>query len=162
MSGTWYCIVGEGEGTFNGFNWDGSSWVSNSSIISGLGDVGSNSVPNVFNMSGTWYLISGRSNYGLFGFNWNGSSWVSNSSIIEGLYAPDQYPNYDHLDANVIYMDGVYYCIIIPLNGWTIGGYGHRWNVSIWENYSAISTGLQIPSSPYEPTGSFFYGWSLT
>ena len=61
------------------------TWVSDSSIISGLTDVGLLSAPAVFQMGSTWYLISGESDGVFTGWNWNGSQWVSDSSIISGL-----------------------------------------------------------------------------
>jgi len=84
----WELIAGEYDGTFNGFYWNGTSWVSDSDIISGLGDIGIESTPTIYNnCTGTdnWELIGG--NYeGIFrGFYWNGTSWVSDSDIISGL-----------------------------------------------------------------------------
>ena len=84
-SGTWKLISGDLDGLFFGFYWNGSTWVSDSSIVAGLGGVGSRSAPTIFNDSGTWKLISGN-DYGTFrGYYWAGSAWVEDTSIVTGL-----------------------------------------------------------------------------
>jgi len=82
---TWYLISGEYEGGFYGFNWTGSSWQSDSGIVSGLGGVGWISAPCVFQKDTTWYLIAGEYDGVFNGYNWTGSSWQSDSDIVSGL-----------------------------------------------------------------------------
>ncbi|NOQ56001.1 MAG: hypothetical protein GQ477_04320, partial [Nanohaloarchaea archaeon] len=60
-------------------------WISDSSIVSGLGDVGSRSSPTVYNDSGTWKLISGEDSGVFNGYYWGGSTWTSDSNIVNGL-----------------------------------------------------------------------------
>jgi hypothetical protein len=84
----WTLIAGESTGEFNGFYWDGDQWVSDSSRVSGLGDVGSDSAPALaFNLTGddTWTLIAGEDNGRFNGFYWDGDQWVSDSSRVSGL-----------------------------------------------------------------------------
>lgn len=57
---SWYVVVGNTNGTFLGFNWNGTGWDEDFDIVSGLGDVGNASAPNVFDIGGTFYLISGE------------------------------------------------------------------------------------------------------
>jgi hypothetical protein len=94
--GAWHLIAGNRGGTFDGFTWDGSTWQSDPSIVSGLGDVGRDSVPFVFPKDGAWHLISGfgatRGGYwdytyygGFRGYTWDGSTWQSDPSIVSGL-----------------------------------------------------------------------------
>jgi len=45
---TWYCISGNNGGTFNGYNWTGTTWQADTTISGGLGDVGGGSSPTVF------------------------------------------------------------------------------------------------------------------
>ncbi len=74
--------------SINGYQWDGASWVGNSSIVSGLSDHGLSSSIVIFNNSGTWNGITTFYNHGItfYGYRWNGTSWVENSSIVSGLY----------------------------------------------------------------------------
>jgi len=84
----WTLIAGKSAGTFNGFYWDGSSWISNSTLISGLGDIGSYSMPTTgFNVRGdnTAILISGAGDGNYYGFYWNGTTWLSDITITDGL-----------------------------------------------------------------------------
>ena len=82
---TFKLISGEYNGNFYGWYWNGSTWISDSSIVSGLTDVGWNSAPTVFLDGSTFKLISGEE-YGKFlGWYWNGSTWISDSSIVSGL-----------------------------------------------------------------------------
>ncbi|OEU72919.1 MAG: hypothetical protein BA864_15475 [Desulfuromonadales bacterium C00003093] len=57
------------DGVWNGWNWTGSAWQSDSAIISGLTDVGVRSVPSVFQKDSTWYLIGGEMDGVWNGFN---------------------------------------------------------------------------------------------
>ena len=59
-TGTWRLISGNGGGTFVGFEWTGLAWTSDTTLVGGLGDIGSHSYPAVFNNSGTWNLIAGE------------------------------------------------------------------------------------------------------
>jgi hypothetical protein len=66
---TLYLITGNYNGVFSGYNWTGSTWQSDSAIVSGLSDIGENTAPTIFTNSSKLYLISGRLD-GLFtGFN---------------------------------------------------------------------------------------------
>jgi len=89
--GTLKLITGHRWGTFYGYYWNGSTWVSDSSIVSGLGDVGNNSSPTVFDDSGTWKLISGSWHDDFYGYYWDGSTWVLDASIISGLTSVGDY-----------------------------------------------------------------------
>ncbi len=74
--GRWNLIAGESSGRFNGYYWDGS-WNSDSSIVSGLGDVGSFSSPAVAPglLENEWYLISGISNGRFYSYYLDGE-WM--------------------------------------------------------------------------------------
>jgi len=84
----WTLITGESNGVFYGFQWNGTGWDSNDSIVNGLGDVGDWSIPTItynFADNGKWTLIAGERDGVFNGFQWNGASWVSNDSIVAGL-----------------------------------------------------------------------------
>jgi len=61
------------------------TWTSDSDIVSGLGDVGEYSTPEVFQKGSNWYLISGEIGGTFDGYNWTGSAWQSDSAIAGGL-----------------------------------------------------------------------------
>ena len=86
-SGTLKLISGEEMGIFHGFYWSGSTWVSSSSVVSGLSfhANGYYSHPTVFNDGGTWKLIYGAYNDNFYGYYWTGSTWTEDSSIVSGL-----------------------------------------------------------------------------
>lgn len=86
--GNWTLISGDAEGTFNGYYWNGTQWVSDSSRVNGLGDVGSHSkLTASFNVFGDekWTLITGNYEGTFSGYYWNGTKWVSDSSRVAGL-----------------------------------------------------------------------------
>ena len=144
---TWYLISGENEGAFYGFKWNltGSTWESEPAIVSGLSDVGSQSVPAVFYKDGTWYLISGRYEGTFYGFNWTGSVWQSDPAIVSGLSDVG-----DNSAPAVFYTDWTWYLI----SGEKVGGfYGFKWNLtgSTWESDPAIVSGLGAASTQVVP-----------
>lgn len=139
----WHLIIGEQAGTFNGYQWNGSGWNSNSTVIGGLVDVGIRSTPTVvYNVSGDskWHLISGEYDDGYNGYQWNGASWDSNSTIIAGLpttgtqHTPAVFYN--------IYGDSKWHLIQEDLNY-----NGYRWNGTGWESNSSVVTGLEDATS---------------
>ena len=132
--GTWYHITGNLEGTFRGWKWTGLTWESDSTMISGLGDIGYYSAPTVFNKDGTWYLISGRDYGSFFGFQWTGSMWESDSDIVSGL--PGDCWN---TKPEVFNKDGTWYLIFGEDGG---AFYGYKWTGSAWESDDAIVSGL--------------------
>ena len=81
----WYLISGGDTGVFHGFDHADSMWQGDGGITSGLGDIGMNSAPTVFQKDGTWYLISGETNGSFHGFNRTGSTWQRDSAITSGL-----------------------------------------------------------------------------
>jgi hypothetical protein len=110
------------------------AWVSDSDIVSGLGDVGNLSAPTVFQMDSTWYLISGEFD-GIFnGYYWSGSAWVSDSSIVSGLgdVGVSSAPA-------VFQMDSTWYLIGGEADGVFNGYY---WSGSAWVSDSSIVSGL--------------------
>ena len=57
---TYYLIAGEHTSSLIGFSWNGSQWVSNTEIISGLSVSGNTLCPLVFNMNDKWYLLCAK------------------------------------------------------------------------------------------------------
>ena len=140
-------ISGEKNGgvsSFNGFQWNGTSWISNSSIVNGLGYIGNHSTPFIFNDSGTLKLISGELS-GIFnGFQWNGNSWISNSSIVNGLGDVGEYsaPTIFNHYGTLKLISGEYYGLF----------YGFQWNGNSWISNSSIVNGLGDVGTYSAPT----------
>jgi len=136
ITASWYLIAGEFDGVFNGYNWTGSVWQSDSGIIGGVGNVVQRSAPTVFQKDGVWYLIAGKNlgDFSGYRYNWTGSVWQSDSGITGGLgdvgynSAPSGFQK-----------GGVWYLI----SGDEKGGFsGYNWTGSAWQSDSGIVSGL--------------------
>ena len=140
---TWHLILGEDDGAFFGYKWGGSSWVSNSTIISGLGDVGERSNPSVFyNLfgDGKWHLISGEDGGNFNGYQWTGSTWSSNATVISGL---TDYTFYS--EPTVFYnlfSDEKWHIITTGLQASTAFTYGFEWNGTTWLSNASVISGF--------------------
>ncbi len=109
-------------------------WVSNSTIINGLADVGSRSTPDVFELNNNYYLVSGNTAGTFVGYVWSGSTWVSNSTIINGLADVGSYSTPDVFELN-----NNYYLV----SGNSVGTFvGYVWSGSTWVSNSTIINGL--------------------
>lgn len=139
-SGTFKLIAGENDGAFYGWYWNGSSWVSDGTIVNGLADVGSESAPTVWDDSGTWKLITGEINGTFIGYYWNGSAWVADSSIVTGLTKV----GVTGWSVPTVWNDGTLKLIAgaddASLTGW-------YWNGSTWVADSSIVSGLGGPTT---------------
>lgn len=122
-----------------------ASWTYNSSVTSGLTDVGSYSLPEAFNLSSsTVHLIIGESIATLNGYTWNGTGWQSNSSIISGAtsYGTYQLPS--------VFKIGTTSHMII---GDSSGRFtGRTWNGSTWVANTSIVSGLPDVGSDSSPS----------
>ena len=109
-------------------------WADNSTIASGLGDVGSHSVPTVFQKDGTWYMIAGEQDGTFHGYHWDGSTWQTDATITTGLGDVG-----DYSAPSVFQKDGTLYLVTECATG-TFHGY--HWSGSTWQTDSAITSGL--------------------
>jgi len=152
-NGEWWLIVGKWDGRFDGFVWKEIKWVPNSSIVSGLGDVGYSSAPTIgFNVtgSGKWELISGNYYGKFYGYYWNGVQWVSDSSIVNGLGDVGYYSK----PSLVFNLTGNNRWNLIT--GERYGKfYGYYWNGVQWVSDSSIVNGLGDVGSHSAPTITF-------
>jgi len=161
--GRWNLIAGEEDGVFNGYYWNGSQWVSDSSLVTGLGDIGSRSAPAIaYNITGDgrWNLIAGEF-VGVFnGYYWNGSQWVSDSSLVTGL-GDVGYRSAPAIAYNIT-GDGRWNLIAGEYDGVFNGYY---WNGMQWVRDSSLVTGLgdigssSAPAIAYNITGDG--GWNI-
>ena len=136
----WTLIIGENDGVFNGYYWNGTGWSANTSLIAGLGDVGANSATTIaYNITGEglWVLIAGESDGVFNGFFWNGTGWTENTSLVSGLG-----------DVGAASTPFVTYNLIGD-NKWTLfsgendGVFnGYYWNGTGWTENTSLVSGL--------------------
>lgn len=150
----WSAIIGLSDGTFIGYYWTGSTWVSDNSYVNGLSDVGDRSDPAVaYNvmLDSKWVLVAGESNQNLNPYYWNGTGWVSDSDIISGLTVNENYcgPAF----AQDIKGDGNW---TIALNLGNNNDFYTKEGTSVDETPPASITGLS------NATGDFYHNWTWT
>ncbi|CAD6493301.1 MAG: Outer membrane protein assembly factor BamB [Candidatus Argoarchaeum ethanivorans] len=108
--GTWYLVrskyIDDFQYAFIGYTWTGSTWESDSDIVSGL-DIAYHWTSTVFYKDGTWYLIAGEGDGTFRGYTWTGSAWESAPAIVSGL--PDI--GQQDVTPDVFYKDGTWYLI---------------------------------------------------
>ena len=112
----------------------GEVWISNSSIVDGLGSGRYIATPAVYNDYGTLKLIAGDSQGNFYGFYWNGATWVSDSNIVSGLgdVGEESKPTVFNDSGTLKLISGEYYGAF----------YGFYWNGATWVSDSSIITGL--------------------
>ena len=139
-------IAGEMTGVFYGFNWNGTKWLSNSSIVLGLGDIGNYPYPAICNNCtghAEWELIAGESNANVYyGFYWNSTSWVLNSSIISGLSSVTAYGSPAICNNCTGHGFSPEYPYELIATEWKNVVYGFYWNSTSWISNSSIISGL--------------------
>jgi hypothetical protein len=72
-------ISGNSSGFFSGYNWNGTSWVINSSIISGIENV--QGYPEVFSTEEEYYLISIKTSNAPTGYKLIGQTWIPDVTL---------------------------------------------------------------------------------
>jgi len=117
---------------YDGFRWNGTEWLNDTSIVAGLPDTGT---PTVFEMNDVWYLISGRGD-GLFdGFKWNGTEWLNDTSIVAGLIdvGSNSRPSVFQINGNYHLLSGKYYTATLI---------GFSWNGTEWNRNTTLENGV--------------------
>lgn len=137
MDNKWILIIGNID-TMNvyGYEWNGTTWQSNSTLVSGLQSIGWSVAPAIFNNSGTWYLISGDQDGIFHGFRWTGSAWVSDTAIISGL--PADIGSYS---TPTVFNDAGTWKLITGERHANF--YGYNWTGTTWQSDPAIISGLE-------------------
>ena len=143
-SDNWELIFGYGSGVFQGYYWNGTSWVLDAGIVNGLGDVGVRSSPTLaYNVTGEnfWTLLSGEWSLDGYvnvnGFRFNGTSWVTDNDITTDLPSI-QHVNKPHLMYNLT-GDSNWNLIICDDSGVASGLY---FEDSTWSSDTGIISGL--------------------
>jgi len=81
-----YCVMGDQDGVYSGYKWNGSNWSAYSSIISGLPHTGFRSTSAYLLIDEIPCLMLGSyGNYIFWGYKWTGSTWVYDESIAAGI-----------------------------------------------------------------------------
>ena len=136
IDGNLNLIYGHQDGNFYGHTWNGTGWEVNSTIVSGLSDIGESSAPDVFSYNGNYYMISGKVGGTFNGYDWTGSSWVSNSSIVTGL------GDVGYTSKPSVYNDTGTLKIIIGEGNIGADFTGFVWNGTSWNIDNDLTSGL--------------------
>lgn len=133
----------------DGYNWSGTTWQSDSSIISGL-SYASRVPSTTFEKDNIWYTIQGGQ-YGTFtGYNWTGSAWQSDTNIVSGLGDIGEYSN-----PHVFEKNGNFYFFGGSGDFQVI--YAFNWSGTEWQTDNVIKTGLTMPGGSKDNTPTVFY-----
>ena len=133
-----YLIFGISNGELVGYAWDGTIWTQNSTIETGLSDVGIYSTPTAFYEDGNLYLIVGESNPSINSYRWTGSTWTSDTSIIDGLSIVS-----GEFQPTVFYIGSDLYLLGATFDGADVL-YGWKWSGSTWNTDANIKSGLSL------------------
>jgi len=141
-------LFGDYYGQWFGKTWNGSEFLGNTSVVSGIyayGD-GYYSEPMVFEINNTIYLMAytNRVVYGnLEGYRWNGNGWDSDSSAVSGLYS------LYHGDPPNVFNIGLNWYAILETYG-AEAYRGYEWNGAGWtENSSVLGLGPAYSTTFY-------------
>lgn len=174
ISGERYLIHGQNKasGDLVGYWWNDSSgtWVSNSTITSGLSPGSYTNRIDGFDLGdGNYNLFLGEGNGNCYGWTWNGTGWNSNSTLGLGLVNVVANAN-----CRVYLRNNTYY--LSQSNHY--GSFsGYKWNGSGWdvandtinglkiEAYAVVHTVFNISDDFYTITGfntgeSYGYAWN--
>jgi len=110
----------------------GGEWSENSSIVTGLTDVGQQSYPDIFYMDGKWNAVVGEYNNYINGFDYDGETWSANSSFDITLVVTIK------VAPAIVYHDDTWKLIIGADDEW----FGYQWNGTAFELNASLITGL--------------------
>jgi hypothetical protein len=135
MGSKYHLISGLFDGNFKGYTWDGDSWISNSTMNTGLPNIGGYSSPTVFQMGTQWHLIAGESTGNFKGFTWNGTAWKTNVTINASL------PDIGLISAPTVFNTSLTRFNLI--SGANDGKFkGFTWNGTAWNKNTTINASL--------------------
>lgn len=145
-NGKFTMIEGVYDGTVYGYTFSGTTWLSDSSVIAGLPDIGFSTSPSfAYNVTGdgTWICIFGQREGTSHGYTWNSSTgtWVGNASVVSGIadvgYNSSPYLVYGFLASKWAVFIG-------RQSGGAIASY--YWETSAWVSNTTLVSG--IPTVP--------------
>lgn len=131
-------LISVGSNTFTGFYWNGSTWVSDNSIITGLSISNTATSMTIYDDGGTWKILIGARLESLpAGYYWNGAAWVLDAAIISGITPIGGGFPYN---APCVFDDaGTLKLILCDMTGhW----YGYYWSGSTWASDQSIISGI--------------------
>jgi hypothetical protein len=149
---SWYLISGNKSGSFYGYAWNGTQWLTNLTINASLPSIGGYSTPSVFYKDGNLYLISGSGNFDgkFYGYKWNGANWVVDLKINASLPTVA-----DYSVPSVFNKDGILNLIIGGLSG---NFYGYNYSSSY--NFTSTPSWANITAMLNSTVGTFVgYRW---
>lgn len=142
-SGTFKIVAGNYNGTWNGWYWNGSTWVRDNSIVNGLPNLGFVTACGIFTHGGYFKMIIADSSGYTGGYYWSGSMWTADSSIVAGL-------GYLTSPSFTLFYDASVLKLIIGCYNAVYKGY--YWNGSTWVSDGSIVSGLSGISTIPAPT----------
>ncbi|MFQ6068026.1 MAG: DNRLRE domain-containing protein, partial [Candidatus Bathyarchaeia archaeon] len=91
IDGLTHMIIGSYSGKFEGATWNGTDWIRNTTLETGLVgiDLGFRSRPAFYKLDGKIALISGNWTGKWTGWIWNGTQWINNTDVLNGLVQTD-------------------------------------------------------------------------
>ena len=123
--------------TYTGFYWNGSTWISDNSIITGISTAGTINKITVYNDGGTWKMLIGSHGASLpDGYYWNGATWILDANVRNGILpigggfpvcTPDVFDDAGTLKL-IVYG--------VSINN------GYYWDTSAWVPDSSIISGI--------------------
>ena len=87
----WKLIAGNNDNGFFGFQWNGTSWEENSTIVNNVQNAGGGAKPRPFYYNGEWRMITGHYNADYKGWVWNGTAWAQDAEMISGLHSDSNF-----------------------------------------------------------------------
>ena len=126
-----YLIMGGDTGK-KGAVWNGTKWITNSSIINGLTfTYYAKAITFYFPNDSILHLFMGKNSGGITGYDWNGSGWTLNTTIINGIST-----------AHVYVRPGMFPDGLNLLYGTDSGAAGYTWNGSGWVLNNTLKAGM--------------------
>lgn len=144
-----YLITGGEWENYRGFVLasNGTTWISNTTINSGLIDEGGSQVPNVFQIGDDWYFLGGQQLGSWAGYAWDGTNWIVNTTINASV------ASHSYGASSGFYKDESYYLITSNSTGlWK----GYVWDNGDWATNSTITDGLTTIVAGYQRFSVFY------
>lgn len=148
LGGELYMIVGWWGSGLSGYKWNGSTWVSDTSIVGGISATSYASLAHI-NYEGTDILALGRSSTQLLFYEWNGSSWVSTSY-------DTGFPSVGGYSAPSLFLSEA--GVMVSLVGETSSFVSADWNVSTWATALEWRSGLSTADDYFHPCVFYLRG----
>ncbi len=152
-----YIIAREDTGKYHGFKWNGTTWVTNQDINSGLNLVDTTIRYFYFEIDGSLYGLGTTVGFKHIGLKYDGGTWVFNADINSGLIAPTfERPSMYKVRYNL----EDWLIINEAKAGETPVTKSYYWNETLlqWANLDTLTTNFSVnaPSQVIQSLGNLF------